>query len=98
MNFDLPITNKSQIGNEILTYLVEHPEAQDTVEGIMQWWLLERQIKFQTARVKEALSELAAKGLVIELKGSNSKTHYRINKSKYEDIKSFLRMRKTDSF
>ena len=98
MNFDLSGTNKAQIGYQILAYLVEHPEAQDTVEGIVEWWLLERQIKFQTARVKEALFELVAKGLVIELKGSNSKTHYRINKSKYEDIKSFLRMRKTDSF
>lgn len=91
MNFDLSGTNKVQIGYQILAYLVEHPEAQDTVEGIVEWWLLERQIKFQTARVQEALFELVAKGLVIEQKGSNSQTHYRINLSKYEEIQKLFK-------
>ena len=86
MNLDLPITNKSQIGNQILTYLIEHPEAQDTLEGIVEWWLLERAIKFQTARVKEALSELVAKGLILEHKELKSKNHYRINMTKYHEI------------
>jgi hypothetical protein len=52
----------------------------------VEWWLLERQIKFQTARVKEALSELVAKGFILEHKGLNSQTHYRINQSKYKEI------------
>ena len=91
MNHGQPLTNKSTIGLQILAYLVEHPEAQDTVEGIVEWWLLERQIKFQTARVKEALFELVAKGLVIEQKGSNSQTHYRINLSKYEEIQKLFK-------
>ena len=76
MTFDLPKTNASQIGYQILAYLAEHPEAQDTVEGIVEWWLLERQIKFQTTRVKEALSELVSKGLVLQQKGSSSQTHF----------------------
>ena len=64
---DRPMMNKQQISNEVLAYLVEHPDAQDTLEGILEWWLLERQIKFQTARVKEVLSELVAKGLDSEV-------------------------------
>lgn len=85
MNLDLSISNKAQIGYQILAYLAAHPEAQDTLEGIVEWWLLEQQIKFQTARVKEALSELVAKGLILEKKGLDSQTHYRINqvKSRY---------------
>ena len=92
MNFDLPVTNKAQISNEILAYLVEHPEAQDTLEGIVEWWLLEQEIKFETARVKEALSELVAKGLILEKKGSNSQRHYRINQSRFEEIKKLVNL------
>ena len=84
---DLGITEKSQISHEILAYLVEHPEARDTLEGIVEWWLLERRIKRQKDQVKKALSELVARGLVLEHKGGNSQTQYRINQSKYEEIK-----------
>ena len=83
---DLLITDKSLIGNEILAYLVENPKAKDTLEGIVEWWLLERQIKFQTARVKEALSDLVVRKLVLENKGSDSLRHYRINQAKYKEI------------
>jgi hypothetical protein len=90
VNFDLPIKNTPQIGYQILTYLAEHPEAQDTLEGIVEWWLLERQIKFQTARVKEALSELVVKGLILEKKGPDSQTHYRINQARHKKIQELL--------
>jgi hypothetical protein len=86
--------NKSQIGYQILSYLAEHPKAQDTLEGIVDWWLLDRQIKFHIARVEEALSELVDRGLILEKKGVDSKTHYRINKFKYEKIQEFLKHRK----
>lgn len=88
----LRINDKSQIGNEILVYLVDHPKAQDTLEGIVEWWLLERKIKYETARVQEALSELVAKGLIVEMKGPDSQIHYRINKSKYEEIKKLIKL------
>ena len=88
MKSDLLITDKSQIGNEILAYLVDNPKAQDTFEGIVEWWLLERAIKFQEAQVKEALADLVAKGLILEKKGSNSQIHYQFNQGKYIKSKS----------
>ncbi len=48
---------KTQITYDILGYLAEHPGAQDTLEGIIEWWLLEQEIKRQTGKVKEALTE-----------------------------------------
>ena len=87
----LLINDESKIGNEILTYLVDHPNARDTLEGIVDWWLLERQIKFQTARVKEALSDLVARGFILKKKGSNSQIHYRVNQSKYEEIRQLFK-------
>ena len=90
MKQSLFINDESSIGNEILAYLVDHPKAQDTLEGIVSWWLLERTIKFQQTQVKKALAELVAKGLVIEHKGMDSQTHYRINQSKYEEIQALF--------
>jgi hypothetical protein len=89
----LPINDESRIGNEILAYLVDHPNARDTLEGIVDWWLLERQIKFQAASVKEALSDLVDRGLILEHKGLDSHTHYRINLSRFEEIKGLVKLR-----
>ena len=93
MKEGLLINNESKIGNEILAYLVDHPNARDTLEGIVEWWLLERQIKFQTARVKEALSDLVTRGLILEKKGSNSQIHYRINQSMLNEIQELFKQK-----
>ena len=93
MKEGLPINDESKIGNEILAYLVDHPNARDTLEGIVEWWLLEQQIKFQTARVKDALSDLVARGLILEKKGSNSQIHYRINQKKYKEIQELFKQK-----
>jgi len=84
------INDEPKIGNEILAYLVDHPKAQDTVEGIVEWWLLERTIKFQEAQVKKALADLVKKGLAIEQQGYDSKIHYRVNQSRFEEIKKLV--------
>src|SRR5262245_39788913 len=49
---------KSEMAFEILAYLVHHPKAQDTFEGIVEWWLLERYIERQRAAVEAAMEEL----------------------------------------
>jgi hypothetical protein len=85
--------NKSQIGYQILAYLVEHPEARDTLEGILEWWLFERQIKLQLPRVKEAISELVAKGFILEKKEFNSHIHFQINTSKYKEIQELFKQK-----
>jgi len=92
MECDLLITDKSQLGNKILAYLVDHPKAQTTLEGIVEWWLLEQKITYETARVQEALFELVAKGMILEKKGPDSKIHYRINQKKYEEIKKLVKL------
>ena len=89
----LLINDESKIGNEILAYLIDHPNARDTLEGIVEWWLLEQQIKFQTARVKDALSDLVARGLILEKKGSNSQIHYRINQSMLKEIQELFKQK-----
>jgi Fe2+ or Zn2+ uptake regulation protein len=48
---------------DILAYLRAHPQASDSLEGIVSWWLPAR---FMAAResVQESLDRLAAQGLV----------------------------------
>lgn len=83
---DLFKTDNSKITNEILTYLSAHPDAADTLDGVAKWWVLERAVKFELDRVKHALDELVAKGLVIAQKGSDSKILYRAYPGGLEDI------------
>ena len=90
MKADLSVTQTLQTGHEILAYLVENPEAQDTMEGIIEWWLLERTIKFQENQIAKAIAELVAKGFIIEEQGWDSQTHYRINRSKVKEIRKLI--------
>lgn len=79
-----------ELAHEILQYLIDNPNAQDTVEGITTWWLLVRTIKHQTALVKEALAMLVRDGLVIAQEGSDSRTYYKLNLRRRKRIVSLL--------
>ncbi|HKP84249.1 MAG TPA: hypothetical protein VJT69_19690 [Pyrinomonadaceae bacterium] len=85
---------KKELTEEILQYLIEHPNAQDTIKGVVTWWLLEPSIKHQTALVKEVLDKLAADGLVIAQQGSDSQTLYKLNRRRRRKIISLLQHRK----
>ncbi|HEY7181704.1 MAG TPA: hypothetical protein VIC84_09815 [Blastocatellia bacterium] len=78
------------IARQILAYLTEHPQARDTLEGIMHWWLLEQQIKYWTPQVQEALTELTAQGWLRESKGRDGRILYRVNRRKARRIQSML--------
>jgi hypothetical protein len=84
---------KEQLAEEILQYLIDHPNAQDTLKGIVTWWLLERTIKHRTALVKEVLDKLVADGLVIAQHGTDSQTHYKIDRRRRRKIISLLKRR-----
>ncbi len=81
-------TGKTYIMQEILAYLSEHPDAQDTLEGVAEWWLLRQKVRHKSQKVKEVLSELTTKGLILEYKGKDRHTYYRVNRSRYEEIKA----------
>ncbi|HEY6188600.1 MAG TPA: hypothetical protein VIW80_13165 [Pyrinomonadaceae bacterium] len=80
----------AQTAHEILAYLAEHEDAQDTLEGIVEWWLLEQKIKSRTAEVEKALDNLIADGLILVNKGGDARTHYCINPQKVRDIRVLL--------
>lgn len=83
-------TEKQRTFYKILAYLAENPSAQDTLEGVVEWWLLEQRIRDCTAKTEEALAELVREGLVIERKGKDARSHYRVNRRKLRAIKGIL--------
>ena len=84
---------RSHVALQILDYLRSHPDAQDTLAGIAEWWLPEGNIKTQLKTVAEALAELVAKDLVIQRKSKDDQIHYRINQKKLPEIESLLEQR-----
>jgi hypothetical protein len=83
----------SRVLFDILAYLNDNPDAEDTIEGIAQWWLLEQRIRQQIPVVEKALFELVESGLILAQGGSNGRTRYRINRRKQKQIKAFLDQR-----
>ena len=47
---------------EILQYLTAHPDAKDTVDGILKWWLPGHPIEWEKEEVQETLDHLVSKG------------------------------------
>ena len=79
-----------EVSYYILAYLYENPEAGDTFDGIVEWWLLRQRIKFETRNVSAAVTKLVSDGLIVEHEGSDSRIFYRVNRTKEQDVKSLL--------
>jgi Fe2+ or Zn2+ uptake regulation protein len=75
------------LADEILRYLVEHPEAQDTIEGVVDWWLTERRVRQGIAEVDAALQLLVDKGLVRVVRARDGKKHYSLKRKKKINIR-----------
>lgn len=84
------LSDKSKITRDVLSYLIEHQDAQDTLEGIVEWWLVEQKIKQQTATVSEVLGDLVKRQYLLEIKGMDSRSRYRINHSRTKEILSLI--------
>ncbi len=72
----------SSLEHDILAYLTNHPAAQDTVEGIVQWWILDKRIQDSIVEVQRALDRLVSRQLLIETKRVGAGSVYSINPEK----------------
>jgi len=70
----------------ILSYCLKHPDAKDTPDGILKWWLSEG----REEDVQRALDFLFSTGWLTKRHTAPSKEIYGINKDRLEDIKRFL--------
>ena len=81
---------RAAVADEVLEYLVQHPDAQDTLEGVCDWWLLERRVRRTVGEVEAALGELEARGLVAVRRGKDGKAHYRLNREREQGVRVHL--------
>jgi hypothetical protein len=72
----------------ILDYLVRHPDAKDTIDGILKWWLPENE--WDEEEVQEALDNLTSKGWLTKRQTTASQTVYGMNKDQRKEIDDFL--------
>ncbi len=52
------------MAQEISHYLESHPEAADTLKGVVSWWLDRQRYEYSYHMVKQALDHLVAEGKV----------------------------------
>jgi DNA-binding transcriptional ArsR family regulator len=79
-----------EIARNIVRYLVAHPQAADTLDGVVQWWLLGEGRMLQRASVEHALDWLLAQGLLHETQRVGVPPYYRLNHQNQEAIAAFL--------
>ncbi len=77
---------QNELERKLLRYLVDHPEARDTLEGIAKWWLLEQEIREEKTKVQEALAGLVAKGFVVEERMEDGRRVFGMNEERREAI------------
>jgi hypothetical protein len=85
------VREKEEIARSILGYLVRNPDAQDTLPGIIEWWLLDHHIRTRTAEVKEVIDQLVADRLILKRRGTDSQTHYRINPRQHSRVAALIK-------
>ena len=73
-------SNIVQMAESIRQYLNEHPSSADTLEGVVNWWLLRQRYEIATTMVSQALELLIHEGVLKTVSLQGSKTIYKLNK------------------
>jgi hypothetical protein len=95
MKMQVDLKEQREVCYYILGYLADNPDAGDTFDGIVEWWLLDQRIKFETRNVSEAVSQLVSEGLIVEHEQADSGTIYRVNRTRKKTIRAILNKGKT---
>ena len=89
MRLDQTTKEKKRARHYILAYLLENPDAGDTLDGIVEWWLLNQRIGFEIQTVSQAVAKLVADGLIVEQKVADPRVIYRANRTS-ENLRAIL--------
>jgi Fe2+ or Zn2+ uptake regulation protein len=71
----------AQMAEAIKRYLQQHPQAADTLDGVVNWWLLRQRYETATSIVGKALNQLVEQGELTTITTTGGKTIYRLNSS-----------------
>lgn len=70
---------KDELAKAILHYVAEHPDAQDTAEGIASFWIMRQEVKEEVQDVLSVLKQLTQSGQLEEIK-RGGRVFYRLKK------------------
>jgi hypothetical protein len=79
-----------ETSHRILAYLMDNPEAQDTFKGIVDWWMLQQDIKRNIALVKKVVDRLIHKGFLLEKLGMDKTKYYQVNRERLAEISALI--------
>ena len=82
-----------ETSHKILAYLMDNPNAQDTLEGIVGWWLLQQDIKRNVALIRKTVDGLIDKGFLLERLGDDRTKYYRVNRERLPEISALIEKR-----
>jgi len=51
-----------EVEQAVLAYLTRHPDAADTLDGIVSWWLPQQRYETERKRIEQALGHLIDRG------------------------------------
>ena len=75
---------------KILRYLDQNPNAADTIEGILEWWLPKQSIFEEEKVVERALDEMVKRNLILTIRSSDPRQHYRLNTDCIQEIRRMI--------
>lgn len=77
---------------DILCYFIKNPDAKDTIDGILKWWIPKVvAIEQERSKVLEALGFLVEKGIITEWETSSSQKYYGMTNNQLDGIKNILK-------
>jgi hypothetical protein len=66
--------------SEILDYLARRPDAQDTIEGIVRWWVLDSCIRNWERKITKTVAQLVERGFLEERPSLDGKIFYHVSR------------------
>jgi hypothetical protein len=64
---------------EILDYLARQPGAQDTIDGILHWWVLDAYIRKWAPKIAETVAQLVDRGFLEQRSSADDQVFYRVS-------------------
>ena len=64
---------------EILDYLARHPDAQDTIDGILHWWVLDACVRKWAPKIAKTVAQLVEQGFLEQKRSADGNVFYRVS-------------------
>jgi Fe2+ or Zn2+ uptake regulation protein len=75
---------RDTIEKMILTYLEQNPDAVDTADGILKFWMQQENVEITSAKVSRTLNKLVKKGRIKVVQTLDGTLFYKLKKDQPE--------------